>query len=136
MDLRPAIRLLQRELALVWRRVQRLRAGPGRDALQSQRRDLRSRIQALREQQRGRAGQLQEIRREIASLQRRAQTIFRQRRRVEARRSAAQRALPYGLIHPGALRGQELGRLTGRLRDLRPQPPWAELVVARAGQGR
>ncbi len=132
-DLAPAVQLLQRQLTVVGRQIQHLRRGPKREELQQQRRELRAELEALRGQQRERRSEQREIQTRIRALRRQTQTILRRRRQAEVRRATAERTLPYGRVHPGPLRGEETGRMTGRLLDLKPQPPWADLLVPAAG---
>jgi hypothetical protein len=129
LDQDPEIRQLGSRSAELWRRIQRLRRGLDRDALVAERQEVRDRIAELRAQQLANRGELREIRGELAGLRRRTVGLERRRTRATARRTAAsERQLPYGLVHPGSLRGQDTGRPSGRLADLVPQPDWASLV--------
>lgn len=129
LDLAPEILRLQREVGGIWRRMQDLPRGPERDELRRRRRELLGKIEALRTQQTSRRTLLRSIRDDIRELRRRMTPLERRRRRITEGEAAEERALPYGFLHPGQLRGQITGRTTGRLADLEPQPPWALLTV-------
>jgi hypothetical protein len=115
------IRELQVEFDRLSRRIQRLSRGEERNALQNERGELRASIGHLRREQRTQQIELRRLRQQVDTLQGRQRTILGQV-------STAEGQLPFGLL-PGRPRGEDPGVVTGRLRDLRPQPPWSSLVV-------
>jgi hypothetical protein len=74
-------------------------------------------IKDLRKRQQEEQTTLRKLRQEIAKLQQKQKSI-------EEGVAKEEKKLPFGLL-PGPQKGEEAG-VTGKLRDLKPQPPWSE----------
>ena len=131
-DLKQEIQLLQRQINVLGAQIRRAPRGQARDALEEQRSGLRDDLATMQATQRDQRGELKEIRERIRALKSRTRSLGFQRQRKEKSVREAQGKLPYGLTHPGSRTGQDKGGMTGELKDLRPQPKWADLLVKTA----
>ncbi|MEL6349336.1 MAG: hypothetical protein AAFV53_39910, partial [Myxococcota bacterium] len=102
-DLRPTIRDMRRRIGRIWRRMGDLPRGEARDQLRDERRELQQRVAALETAQRQHRPEIRGIEAEIRRLEQSARPHERRRRRVTRRMAQIERALPYGLVHPGRL---------------------------------
>jgi hypothetical protein len=118
---------------LIFPLIEKVPPGPARDVLRSQRRELMKEIKKLVQQGETREGILRVIQNEIRRLHRQVTRLESRRTRLTGQREAEERDLPYGFLHPGGLWGQITRDTTGRLIDLRPLPPWKDLLV-KAGE--
>lgn len=137
-DQRPAIRAVSRAIRGLWRRVRRVQKWARKtrrwktaklkiNKLLARIHALAKRVRALRRTQRGN----RRVFAQIYAMMRRARfainnTRFKIRRR---RRAQPKRRLPYYATHPGWT-GRGGSRTTGLLRDVRPRPPWLQLLCA------
>ena len=131
-DRATATRDLWREAADRRRRSREL---PPRSAersrLERERREIIDEIEEREETRRERARERSDLDRQRRELNGRARPLRNRRQRVTERLTGAEREMPYGSVHPGRLRGEEIrGRTTGLLRNLDPQPPWGDLLQA------